>query len=162
MACGTIHYENPKIVVGCIVEQDDSILLCKRSIAPHSGLWTLPAGYMENDESTDQGALRETMEESGALVDLIGPYRIFDLPHINQVYFIFRSRLISCPFLPTDESAEVRLFPVAAIPWSEIAFAVITATLRHYETDRTKGSYPFTQQVLSPEGFPNPMNRNRR
>jgi ADP-ribose pyrophosphatase YjhB (NUDIX family) len=149
------------MVVGCIVEQADSILLCKRSIAPCSGLWTLPAGYMENNESTDQGALRETMEESGALVEMIGPYRIFDLPHINQIYFIFRSRLISCPFLPTEESVEVRTFPLDALPWPEIAFPVITATLRHYEADRAEGSYPFAQHVLSPEGLPSPMNRSR-
>ena len=90
--CGTIHYENPKIVVGCIPEWEKGILLCRRAIEPRHGLWTVPAGFMENGETTAQGALRETLEEANARVEMLGLYALFNIPHINQVYMLFRAR----------------------------------------------------------------------
>jgi len=149
MSCGTIHYENPKLVVGCIVEQDEHILLCRRSINPQIGKWTLPAGYLENNESAADGAIRETFEESGAEVELLGPYRLFDLPTISQFYLLFRARLLACPFSPTTESSEVQLFRWADIPWDHIAFQVITTTLRHYMADAANGRrFCFTNHVI--------------
>ena len=147
--CGTIHYENPKLVVGCIIEQDEHVLLCRRSINPQMGKWTLPAGYLENNESAAEGAIRETFEESGAQVELCGPYRLFDLPKISQFYLLFRAKLVSCPFLPTPESSEVQLFRWTDIPWEEIAFRVITTTLRHHIDDASNGrNFEFTNHVI--------------
>jgi ADP-ribose pyrophosphatase YjhB (NUDIX family) len=148
-SCNTVHYENPKLVVGCIVEQENKILLCKRAIDPQKGKWTLPAGYLENNETAAQGALRETMEESGAEVKLLGPYRLFDLPHISQLYLLFRAQLIACPFQPTSESHEVRLFKIENIPWNLLAFQVIAKTLRHYTQDAVSGSFVFENHVIA-------------
>lgn len=147
--CGAVHYENPKLVVGCIVEQDDNILLCRRSIKPQRGKWTLPAGYLENNETLAQGALRETFEESGADVELLGPYRLFDLPAINQIYLLFRARLVDCPFTATTESSEIRLFHSMDIPWHQIAFPVISTTLRHYLDDAAADHFPFKNHTIN-------------
>ncbi len=148
-SCDTVHYQNPKLIVGCIVENNDQILLCKRSIEPQLEKWTLPAGYMENSETTAQGALRETFEESGAVVKLHGAYRLFDLPTINQMYLLFRGKMISCPFLPTSESSEVRLFRQDQIPWDQIAFPVIVTTLQHYYNDTDKNIFSFENHVIT-------------
>ncbi|MEW8208657.1 MAG: NUDIX hydrolase [Candidatus Thiodiazotropha taylori] len=106
-SCSTIHYQNPKIVVGCIPVWEDQILLCRRAIEPRYGLWTLPAGFMENGETSQQGAARETLEEATARVDVEGLYGLYNLPHINQVYLIFRSRLLDLEFAAGTESLEV-------------------------------------------------------
>ena len=140
-ACGSIHYSNPKVVVGCIPEWEDRILLCRRAIEPRYGLWTLPAGFMENGETTQQGAARETREEANARVEVGALYSLFNLPHINQVYLVFRSRLLDLDFGPGSESLEVRLFSEAEIPWSEIAFPVIQETLGLYFRDRSQGRF---------------------
>ncbi|WPL16005.1 NADH pyrophosphatase [Thiorhodovibrio winogradskyi] len=135
-ACGTVHYQNPKVVVGCIAQWEDKILLCKRAIEPRRGFWTLPAGFMENGESAREGAARETLEEANARVD-IGPlYSLFNLPHIGQLYLLFRARLLDLDFSAGDESTEVGLFTEAELPWSGIAFAVVTETLKLYFSDR--------------------------
>ncbi|WP_333839650.1 NUDIX hydrolase, partial [Pelomicrobium sp.] len=99
-ACGAIHYQNPKIVVGCIPEWEDRVLLCRRAIEPRYGYWTLPAGFMENGETTFQAALRETMEEARARVELGPLYTVYNLPHVNQVYLMFRARLLDLDFRP--------------------------------------------------------------
>jgi ADP-ribose pyrophosphatase YjhB (NUDIX family) len=141
-ACGAVHYQNPKIVVGCIPEWEDRILLCKRAIEPRYGLWTLPAGFMENGETVQQGAARETLEEARAEV-VVGPlYTLFNLPHISQVYMLFRARLTSLDFGPGAESLAVELVREADIPWDEIAFPVITESLRLYYRDRAAGRFP--------------------
>lgn len=140
-ACGTIHYQNPKIVVGCIPEWEDKILLCRRAIEPRSGLWTLPAGFMENGETSHQGAARETLEEANAQVEVGELYTLFNLPHIDQVYLIFRSRLLDLDFSPGAESLEVRLFEERQIPWEEIAFPVVRETLGLYFRDRVKRTF---------------------
>jgi ADP-ribose pyrophosphatase YjhB (NUDIX family) len=141
--CGLVHYNNPKMVVGCIPEWQGKVLLCKRNIEPRIGKWTLPAGYLENGESVQAGAVRETREEALAEVKLLGPYRLFNILFVDQVYFMFRAAMTSDQFGPTTESSEVRLFDEKDIPWDKIAFEVIRQTLEHYFADRRKGRYPF-------------------
>jgi len=140
--CATIHYENPKIVVGCLPEWEGRVLLCKRAIEPRYGLWTLPAGFLENGETIQAGALRETLEEANARVALGDLYTIISLPQINQVYMMFRATLSDLDFGPGSESLDVRLFDEADIPWESLAFRTITRTLRNYFLDRKQGSYP--------------------
>lgn len=138
--CATIHYQNPKIVVGCLPEWGDEVLLCKRAIEPRYGLWTLPAGFLENGETLIAGAARETLEEANARVDVGELYTIISLPHINQVYMMFRARLADLDFGPGSESLEVSLFDESAIPWETLAFRTITRTLRNFFLDRKLGN----------------------
>ncbi len=140
-ACDTIHYQNPNIVTGCIPEWEDRILLCKRAIEPRYGLWTLPAGFMENGETTQQGAARETWEEARAHIEISELYSLFNLPRINQVYMLFRARLLDTDFGPGPESLEVRLFREEEVPWDEMAFPVVTKTLELYFADRKAGRF---------------------
>ena len=139
--CGEIHYQNPKMVVGCIPEYEDKILLCKRAIEPRRGFWTLPAGFMENAETTAEAAMRETHEEANAEVEIINLFSMFSLPHINQVYILFRARLCSLDFGPGTESLDVRLYEEKDIPWDNMAFPVITESLRRYFADRLSGRF---------------------
>jgi len=149
-ACHTIHYQNPRMVVGCIPEWEDRILLCRRAIEPRHGLWTVPAGYMENGETTFQGALRETLEEANARVE-IGPlYALYNIPHINQVYILFRGRLLDLDVSPGAETLEVRLFAENEIPWDGIAFASVRNTLTHYYQDRRDGEFQFHFGTIEP------------
>jgi ADP-ribose pyrophosphatase YjhB (NUDIX family) len=148
--CNTIHYENPKIVVGCIPEWKEKILLCRRSIEPCYGLWTAPAGFLENGETVAEGARREALEEACANVEILGPYTLFDLTHVNQVYLIFRARLIDKNFKPGHESLEVKLFAEKEIPWDEIAFLSIKETLRLYFHDKNIGKFPLHTGRISP------------
>ena len=140
-ACSTIHYQNPKVVVGCLPEWQDRILLCKRAIEPRHGLWTLPAGFLENGESVVAGAQRETLEEASARVDIGELYTLISLPHIAQVYMVFRSTLLDLGFGPGPESLEVRLFEEAEVPWDQLAFRTIARTLRNYFLDRKLGAF---------------------
>ena len=142
LACATIHYQNPKIVAGCIPTLEDRLLLCRRAIEPRFGLWTLPAGFMENGESTEQAAARETMEEACAEVDMLALYGVFSIPHINQVYMMFRARLANDNFGPGDESLEVRLFEQSEIPWEDLAFPVVRLTLERYFNDLHSKNFP--------------------
>lgn len=140
--CERIHYQNPRIVAGCLPIHEDRILLCKRSIEPRAGYWTLPAGFLENGETTAAGALRETEEEANARVEILDIYTMFSLPHISQVYMFFRARLLDLDFSAGEETADVRLFAEDEIPWDRLAFPVITQTLQHYFADRSSGQYP--------------------
>lgn len=140
--CGTIHYQNPKIVVGCIPEWEGRLLLCRRAIEPRYGLWTLPAGFMENGETVQQGAARETLEEAQARVQVGALYALFNLPHINQVYMLFRARLTAPEYGAGAESLETQLMEEADIPWEAIAFPVIQESLRLYLRDRATGRFP--------------------
>jgi ADP-ribose pyrophosphatase YjhB (NUDIX family) len=142
-SCGVIHYQNPKMVVGCIPEWEDKILLCRRAIEPRYGLWTLPAGFMENGETTLEGAARETWEEAGARIEMGSLYTLFNLPHINQVYLMFRARLLDLDYQSGIESLETRLFTEAEIPWDDIAFRTVRATLELYFADRRGGGFEF-------------------
>ena len=147
-ACGTIHYQNPKVVVGCLPEWDDQVLLCKRAIEPRLGWWTLPAGFLENGETVVAGAVRETLEEASARVDIGNLYTMISLPQISQVYMVFRAQLLDLDFGPGPESLEVRLFREDEIPWEEMAFRTIGRTLRNYFLDRKLGAFPTRVSVL--------------
>lgn len=134
-ACHMIHYQNPKIVAGCIPEWEGQILLCRRAIEPRWGLWTFPAGFMELGESTEEAAVRETFEEAKAKVAIHSLHGIFSLPHVSQVYVVYRAALQDLEFGPGEESLEVRLMSVEQIPWDHLAFPVIRETLRRYVED---------------------------
>jgi ADP-ribose pyrophosphatase YjhB (NUDIX family) len=149
-ACSTIHYQNPRMVVGCIVEWEDRILLCRRAIEPRYGMWTVPAGYMENGETTDQGAARETLEEANARVELGPLYALYNIPHINQVYLLFRARLLDLDFSPGAETLEVKLCRQEDIPWDALAFATVRNTLNHYFDDRAAGQFRFHHGTIQP------------
>jgi len=134
--CGTIFYSNPKIVAGCIPQWQEQLLLCRRAIEPRSGLWTLPAGFMENGESTAQAAARETLEEANARVEMGDLFAYLNIPALNQVYVIFLARLLDLDYSAGAESLEVRLFHEHEIPWDAIAFPSIEHALRLYYEDR--------------------------
>lgn len=139
--CGEIHYVNPRPVVGTIPVWDDAVLLCKRAIEPRLGLWTLPAGFMETGETTVEGALRETLEEAGARIEMGPLFTMIDVPYIEQVHIFFRARLLDLDFAPGDESLEVRLFREDEIPWHAMAFRTVTLTLRLFFEDRARGTF---------------------
>ena len=140
--CSTVHYHNPKVVAGCIAHWEDKVLMCRRAIEPRYGLWTVPAGFMENGETTYQGAMRETLEEANARVAVDDLYVTVNLPHINQVYMLFRGRLLDLDFSPGDESLEVRLMGEQDIPWEQMAFPTVTEALKLYFADSAQGSFP--------------------
>ena len=141
-ACGVIHYQNPRVVTGTLPVWNDGVLLCRRAIEPRKGRWTLPAGFLEMGETASDGAARETREEANAEVEIEGLYTVFNLPHISQIYLFFRARLIDGAFSAGNETLEARLFDHSEVPWDDLAFPVITNTLRHYFADRARGQYP--------------------
>ncbi len=147
-ACHLIHYQNPKVVVGCIPEWEDKILLCRRAIEPRLGWWTVPAGFMENNETLAQAAARETLEEATARVEIGDLYAIYSLPHISQVYVLFRAQLLDLDFKPGIESLEVKLMNENEIPWEEMAFRVIHDPLRRYFNERRQGKLGFHMGVI--------------
>ena len=140
-ACGLIQYQNPKIVVGCLPTHGDRILMCRRAIEPRYGLWTLPAGFMENNETAAEGAAREAMEEANARVEIQDLYTVYSIPNISQVYMMFLARLIDPEVSPGVESLEVKLLTEAEIPWDKLAFAMVKRTLEHFLEDRRHGSF---------------------
>ena len=140
--CNTVHYHNPKVVAGCIARWEDKVLMCRRGIEPRYGLWTVPAGFMENGETTYQAAVRETLEEANARVEIEDLYVTVNLPHINQVYMLFRGRLLDRDFSPGDESLEVALKDAADMPWDKVAFPTVGEALKLYFDDSTQGSFP--------------------
>ncbi len=140
--CNTIHYQNPKIVAGTLPTYQGKILLCKRAIEPRRGYWTLPAGFMENQESTSEAALRETWEEAEAKVTLDGLYTVMDVPHIDQVHIFFRATIIDGAFGVGEESLETKLFSPDEIPWNEISFPTVLQTLKQYLLDEPKKHFP--------------------
>jgi len=143
-ACGTIHYENPLNVVGTVPywgAEGEQVLLCKRNIEPRWGKWTLPAGFMELDESTEQGAMRETHEEAGAEIQMDGLYTLLNVVRVGQVHLYYRARLLSDRFNPGFETLEARLFYEHEIPWEDLAFRTVKETLRHYFDDRKTGRF---------------------
>ncbi len=147
--CGTIHYQNPRIITGCLPIYGNQVLLCKRAIEPRHGLWTLPAGFLENGETIEQGATRESWEEAKATLKLEQLYTMFDLPHINQVYFFYKAELVDMNFGPGEESLDVQLFDEQDIPWNELAFPVIEETLKYYFQDNKQQDFIFRSQVLT-------------
>lgn len=140
-ACEEIFYHNPKMVVGCIAEWQDKILMCKRAIEPRYGKWTLPAGFMENEETIHAAAARETQEEATAEVANMSLYTLYNLPHISQVYVMFRADLVDGKASPGIESLEVALMTEQEIPWDELAFPVIRESLMRYFEDKRQGDF---------------------
>jgi ADP-ribose pyrophosphatase YjhB (NUDIX family) len=150
--CGTVHYSNPKIVAGCVPVWRERVLMCRRAIDPRHGLWTLPAGFMENGETTQAAAAREALEEARAQVEVGELYRYINIPRISQVYVLFLARLLDPEVAPGPESLEVALMTEEEIPWESIAFPSIEVTLRHFFEERRAGS--FTTRVLDVERRP--------
>ncbi|UCG13178.1 MAG: NUDIX hydrolase [Deltaproteobacteria bacterium] len=150
-ACETIHYSNPKMVVGCVPELDGRILLCRRAIEPRFGKWTLPAGYLENGETVADCAKREAYEEALARVENLKSYALLNIPFINQVYFIFRAQLANDDYQAGNESLEVKLYRTDDIPWSELAFPVIREVLKLYCGDLVTGEFPFHMVDIAPQ-----------
>jgi len=142
------------MIVGCIPEWEDKILLCRRAIEPRHGLWTVPAGFMENGETTLQGAARETLEEANARVEVGQLYAIYNIPHINQVYILFRARLLDLAFSAGAETLETALFAEPDVPWEQLAFATVRNTLTHYYSDRKAGDYKFHMGTIEPLARP--------
>ena len=141
--CGEIHYQNPRLVVGTVPEYQGRLLLCRRAIEPRYGYWTLPAGFMENDETTAQAAARETLEESGARVELGAPFSMISVPHVNQVHLFYLARVLELGAQPGEETLEVGFFDEATLPWQEVAFRTVGLTLKRYYSDRARGSFGF-------------------
>ena len=152
--CGAIHYENPRMVVGCIIEEHGHVLLCKRAIEPRYGFWTLPAGFLELGESSVQGAVRETHEEAGAHVQVVAPYAHFDIPHIGQAYLFYRARMLTPEYAAGTESLEVKLVPLGEIPWDALAFPAVRIALELHGEDALRGRYRMHHGIITrePEG----------
>jgi ADP-ribose pyrophosphatase YjhB (NUDIX family) len=140
-ACSTIHYENPLNVVGTVPHWGDKVLLCKRNIEPRWGKWTLPAGFMELNETVAEGAARETLEESGAQFEMEGFFTLVNVARVGQVHMFYRAKLLSDIFSPGFETIEARLFTEDEIPWEEIAFRTVKETLERYFADRRAGHF---------------------
>ena len=145
-ACNTVHYENPLNVVGTVPTWGDDgaqVLLCKRNIEPRKGKWTLPAGFMELDETTKEGAARETVEEAGAQFEMQDLFALMNVARVGQVHLFYRAKLLSPKFAPGIETMEARLFTEAEIPWDKIAFGTVRETLLRYFADRRANKFDF-------------------
>jgi ADP-ribose pyrophosphatase YjhB (NUDIX family) len=147
--CGEIHYQNPRVVVGSIPEFEGKLLLCRRAIEPRYGYWTLPAGFMENGETLAQAALRETLEEAGAQVELGAPFSMISVPHVNQVHLVYRARQRELDFKAGEETLEVALWDEAGIPWKEIAFRTVGLSLQRWFADRGRNAFGFHAEDLT-------------
>lgn len=141
--CGTIHYQNPLSVVGTIPFWEDQVLLCQRNIEPRKGFWTLPAGFMELGETTQEGALRETHEEAGINVELSSLFTMINVPHVSQVHFFYLARMLSPVSSPGAETLEARLFKASDIPWNDLAFLTVKETLERFFSDFDQGHFQF-------------------
>ncbi|MGR0279463.1 NUDIX hydrolase [Marinomonas dokdonensis] len=146
--CHHIEYDNPRMITGTLPLYQGKILLCKRNIEPRLGFWTLPAGFMENQETSSQGALRETLEESGSVADCKQLFSMISIPHINQVHIFYLAELQKDDFHATEESSEVALFALDEIPWDELAFSSVSKTLKFYLEDVEKGQLEFHEDTI--------------
>ncbi|WP_367025824.1 NUDIX hydrolase [Methylococcus sp. ANG] len=150
-ACGTIHYRNPKVIAGCIPVWNGQVLLCRRAIEPRHGFWTLPAGFMELEETLEQAAERESYEEATARVRIDSLYTLFSLPHLSQVYAFFRAELLSPDVAAGLESLETRLFEENEIPWDQLAFETVHRSLTLFFEDRRSGAFGLHVETLGPD-----------
>lgn len=141
--CGRIHYRNPLMVVGCVAEWQGRILMCRRAIEPRKGYWTLPAGFLENDETVEQGAARETREEALATVEDLVPFALVNIPHVHQVHLFFRTQLLQGKHGVGAETLQTGLFEEDHISWPEIAFPSVRYALECYLDDRRRGQFEF-------------------
>jgi len=152
--CGRIHYQNPNLVVGVIAHWQDQVLLCRRGIEPQKGLWCLPAGFMENGESSDEGAMREAKEETCAELEIQSLYAVYNLPHINQTYMYYRAKLLSPKVEAGLETLEAQLFKQNEIPWSQLAYPSIAAALQQFFIDHKNSQsgeekYPLIHETIN-------------
>ena len=147
-ACDRVHYDNPKVVVGCIPVWDNRVLLCRRAIEPRRGYWTVPAGFLEHGETSAEAAIREAREEANINIEIEAPFAIFDIPRIGQVYLMFRARLLAPEYHPGEESLEVGLFAEEEIPWETLAFPSIERTLILYLQDRRTGAFAMHNETI--------------
>ncbi|RDE22627.1 NUDIX domain-containing protein [Motiliproteus coralliicola] len=149
--CDTIHYQNPRIIAGCLPVYGDKVLLCKRAIEPCYGLWTLPAGFMENGETTQEAAMRETREEACAEVELKGLYTITSITPINQVQMFYLAEMPTATFDAGEETLEAQLFAEDEIPWDQLAFRTVINALKFYFEDRKSGNFPMRHVDITGE-----------
>lgn len=140
-SCGTVHYSNPKIVCGVVPVFEDKVMLCLRGIEPRKGKWTLPAGFMENEETVEEGAQRELYEEAVSTVALGPLLTVISVPHISQVHMMYLGTMVEPKFAVTPESTEIKLFTEAEIPWGELAFRTVKTALEHYFECRRTGEF---------------------
>ena len=146
--CGVIHYENPRIIAGCLPTYQDKVLLCKRAIEPRYGLWTIPAGFLENKETIEEGCLRETLEETNAEVKIQSLYAIFNIPQISQIYMLYLAHLGQQQYGSTTESLEVKLFKEQDIPWDQLAFPFVPKILKYIFTDIKNNEFPLRIETI--------------
>jgi ADP-ribose pyrophosphatase YjhB (NUDIX family) len=146
--CGVIHYRNPKIIGGCLLTWEDKVLLACRSIQPRKGFWTLPAGFMELGESVAEGAARECWEETRSRPVNMQLYGIFSMPRISQVYMMYRGEVSKGEYAIGEESSDVGLFAEADIPWNDLAFPIVTQTLRQFFADRADKQFSVFEQII--------------
>ena len=142
-SCGTVHYENPLNVVGTVPVWGEQVLLCKRAIEPRYGLWTLPAGFLELGESTADGAVRETVEEAGAQIELGPLFTLLNVVRVGQVHLFYRATMTSPELDPGSETLEARLFREDEVPWDQIAFRTVRETLQLFFADRRRSHFEF-------------------
>jgi ADP-ribose pyrophosphatase YjhB (NUDIX family) len=140
-ACGEIHYENPLNVVGTVPVWGEQVLLCRRNIEPRFGLWTLPAGFMELGETLAEGALRETVEEAGAHIELQGLFSVLNVVRAGQVHLFYRARMLDTHLDPGPETIEAQLFREDEVPWDQLAFRTVRETLQLFFADRRAGRF---------------------
>lgn len=145
---GDVFYDNPRNVVGCVIEYEEKILLCKRAIAPRFGFWTLPAGFLELGETIAEGAARETHEEACAEAHMDSLFTLIDIPHIGQAHLFYRARLAAPEFAPGPESSAVALVAEQDIPWSQLAFPSVFRTLQLYFADRAAGAFTLHDETI--------------
>lgn len=155
--CGYIEYSNPKTVVGALCTWENKILLCKRAIEPRKGFWTLPAGFMENKETTQDGAKRETYEEACAQIDIEYMLSIYELPHLSQIQIFYKASLISPDIAVGEESLDVALYEWSDIPWPDLAFPTVKLTLDHYRKSQEQANAAALQapdyQIIDKSGI---------
>lgn len=146
--CDEIHYHNPNIVVGCVTSWEGRVLLCRRAIEPRVGFWTMPSGYLEIGESTEQGAARESAEEAGIDVQIGNLLSLVSIPQIGQIHMIYLGQLNTPEFLAGEESLEVKFFSENEIPWDDLAFPTVRLALEHFFADRSRGEFTLHSEVI--------------
>lgn len=149
--CKNIHYQNPHVIVGTVPLLDGRILLCRRAIGPRYNTWTLPAGFMELGETTVQGAARETLEESGAFVEVGALFTLISVPGLNQVHLFYLAKVTKLQACPCIESSEVVHYDEDNIPWKELSFHTVVTTIQHFIKDRRRGIMGFHHYSISPD-----------
>lgn len=152
--CAIVHYENPRMIVGCLPVWDEKVLLCKRANEPRSGLWTLPAGFLELGETVEEGAMRETLEEAHARVTKPELFSVYSIPDVGQVYLFFVASLQGLDFFPGTETEATLLFGEADIPWSDLAFSSVRFTLERYFQHRASSYRGVHVGSLTPDFRP--------